>query len=662
MIIKKTSFFQLFVVTFLLSLSFPSTSIGETKDLVDSTKLIQEKRVKLPNGTNAHCEKKSDLFLIISSFNPDTKRTLDYIANFDKILAKSYPNDYLILVEDLAAKDFAHDAYLWKSRIKAVTDKYLDRNLKAIIALGQEAWSGLISQTDIPKRIPIFGAFISSNGIHLPTSPTDDTWEPVWVNSARKARKRYISGGSIVSHNVFRNVELILSYFPETKNIAFVTDNSYGGVTLKAYFKKNIDKLPPLNYLYLDSRLHYLSEIKQTINELPKESAILLATWKINKDGQYYLPNSLEELLSSRPDLPVFTLTGKGLENVAIGGYIPQYTHPPAAIANQIINYEKGNLDSIRFINDGGELNFNSNKIEEFKIDEKRLPLHSRVVNISDPRIKTYKRYLYIISTITLILAFFIVALTILHTRNKKLRNKLERNSHELKKAKELAEESDRLKSAFLANMSHEIRTPLNAIVGFSNLLTQDDFPEKDKNEATKIIAKNSELLLTLITDILDISGLEAGKMMFHLEEANVNEICNQVIETTSYLHKESVKLFFIPGEKELIIKTDAHRFSQILLNLITNAIKFTDEGSITITYKVQNNNTILFSVTDTGVGIPLEKQDKLFQRFGKLNIFKQGNGLGLAISKLIVTRFGGEIWLDPNYRKGARFFFTHPL
>ena len=408
MIRKKTFLHILLAVTFLFTLSLPSTLIARANDSVKSPQVALGSRVKLHNTSIDHFGKETDVFLIISSFNPDTKRTVEYIAEFENSLANSYPNNYIVLVEDLAAKDFSNDAYLWESRIKRVVDKYLNRNLKAIIAIGQEAWAGLISQKNIPDSVPIFGSFISSNGLNLPTAPLDETWEPMWINSARKARKISLAGGSIATYSPFKNIELILSYFPNTKNVALITDNTYGGVSIKAYFKYNIEKLPPLNYQYLDSRLNYFSELKQAIKELPKNSAILLATWKVNKDGQYYLPNSLEDLLSPRPDIPVFTLTGTGLENVAIGGYIPQYLHSATIITNQIINYEKGNLDSLRFINDGGVYSFNHKKLEEYNITPETLPLHSRVVNISDPRIQTYKSYLYIISIIAIILSCFL--------------------------------------------------------------------------------------------------------------------------------------------------------------------------------------------------------------------------------------------------------------
>ena len=181
----------------------------------------------------------------------------------------------------------------------------------------------------------------------------------------------------------------------------------------------------------------------------------------------------------------------------------------------------------------------------------------------------------------------------------------------------------------------------------------------------TSIIARNSELLLTLITDILDFSRLETGKLNFIYKEVNVNELCNQVIKTSAHMKKNDVKYEVVDGEPGLFIRSDAHRLSQVMLNLVTNSAKYTEKGSIKIEYKITEKRgfkELLFMVTDTGKGIPEEKHSKLFERFGKLDDFKQGAGLGLAISKQIVTKLGGEIWIDPHYKHGARFCFTHPL
>ena len=233
----------------------------------------------------------------------------------------------------------------------------------------------------------------------------------------------------------------------------------------------------------------------------------------------------------------------------------------------------------------------------------------------------------------------------------------------ELMSAKDRAEESNRLKSAFLANMSHEIRTPLNAIVGFSALLGDESISEEDRNVYMGIVNQNSDLLLTLIGDILDISRLETGKISFTLHPENIVAICQQVISTTAHGRKKGVECVFNPPVESFILKTDSQRLSQVLINLLTNASKFTEKGTIALAFEIQKEQRrILFSVSDTGCGIPRERQERVFNRFEKLNEFKQGTGLGLAICKQIVLRFGGNIWIDPEYTEGARFVFSHPI
>lgn len=250
-----------------------------------------------------------------------------------------------------------------------------------------------------------------------------------------------------------------------------------------------------------------------------------------------------------------------------------------------------------------------------------------------------------------------------LYYRNKKLKISLENRGRELIAAKEKAEESDMLKSAFLANMSHEIRTPLNAIVGFSALLGDESISEEDRNVYMGIVNQNSDLLLTLIGDILDISRLETGKISFTLHPENIVAICQQVISTTAHGRKKDVECVFNPPVESFILKTDSQRLSQVLINLLTNASKFTEKGTIALAFEIQKEQRrILFSVSDTGCGIPRERQERVFNRFEKLNEFKQGTGLGLAICKQIVLRFGGNIWIDPEYTEGARFVFSHPI
>lgn len=226
--------------------------------------------------------------------------------------------------------------------------------------------------------------------------------------------------------------------------------------------------------------------------------------------------------------------------------------------------------------------------------------------------------------------------------------------------AKEKAEEADRLKSAFLANMSHEIRTPLNAIVGFSSLLEEAEDAEEKHLYAT-IIEENNKLLLQLISDILDLSKIEAGTFDIIPEQVDAQQLCNELLQSMQVRATEQVEILLAPELPELTFTSDKNRLYQVLLNFVTNALKFTSEGSIIIDYRI-NGNEVRFSVQDTGMGIEPEKQEAIFTRFVKLNNFIAGTGLGLPICQSIVTQLGGKIGVESEPGKGSCFWFTHPI
>lgn len=231
----------------------------------------------------------------------------------------------------------------------------------------------------------------------------------------------------------------------------------------------------------------------------------------------------------------------------------------------------------------------------------------------------------------------------------------------ELIQAKEKAEESDRLKSAFLANMSHEIRTPLNAIVGFSSLLAETD--EADlRHVYMSLVQENNELLLNLISDILDISKIEAGAIDLTTGWVDVPQLCREVIATFSHKKRENaVELRFDENSPQIVIDADKNRIIQVLSNFMTNALKFTAKGSITLSYTLEDENQVRFCVTDTGKGIPDEQKHEIFNRFVKLDSFVQGAGLGLSICQSLVKRMGGTIGVESREGEGSCFWFTHP-
>lgn len=241
---------------------------------------------------------------------------------------------------------------------------------------------------------------------------------------------------------------------------------------------------------------------------------------------------------------------------------------------------------------------------------------------------------------------------------------RLKRSQIRQEAMKEKAVQAIQRKNMFLSNMGHEVRTPLNAIVGFSAVLTDEDesFDDESRREFSEIIKVNSFQLLKLINDILDFSDFENDNITFNIRTHDAVKLCNEVVETVMASRKLEVEMRFDTDLSVLMLDTDDARLRQVLINLLVNAAKFTEQGSIVLELKMADAGTALFSVTDTGCGIPPEKQHLIFERFEKLNDFVQGSGLGLSICQLIVKYMNGKLWVDSGYTRGARFCFTHPL
>lgn len=259
-----------------------------------------------------------------------------------------------------------------------------------------------------------------------------------------------------------------------------------------------------------------------------------------------------------------------------------------------------------------------------------------------------------------LILGSGVWLFVIAHRRN----NKLIASRKKLSIVREETADSIQSKSMFLSNMSHELRTPLNAIVGFSAILTSSDqIDSETKQQCGDNIKQNSELLLKLIRDVVDLSGLKGENICFSYNTYNVISLCRSVIDTIEKVKQSAAALHFTTSLDQLEVYTDNGRLQQVLINLLVNATKFTKEGTITLTLQVDEvRREAVFAVEDTGCGIPLERQPRIFERFEKLHEGVQGVGLGLSICQLIVEHVGGRIWVDSSYTRGARFIFTHPL
>ena len=304
-------------------------------------------------------------------------------------------------------------------------------------------------------------------------------------------------------------------------------------------------------------------------------------------------------------------------------------------------------------------------EVEQLQKEKSDLLLH-----MQEEKLQTIYTILISLVVVLLVVAMMFCRISKLNQKLKKSeaivvqQNKeLTENGEELRKAKERAETASQMKTTFIQSMSHEIRTPLNAIVGFSQVLSAYFKNEDETKEYASIIETSSTNLLRLVSDVLDISYLDQSEELPYNKPDDINNCCQTSIERSRDSVKPGVSLYFEPQCRRLTILTNPARVAQVLTHLLHNAAKFTDRGSIILAYTIaESPSRIIYTVTDTGKGIPAEQQEYVFERFAKLNDFSQGTGLGLPICRIIAEKLGGSLIIDKEYTGGCRFIFTLPL
>ncbi|MDR3140637.1 MAG: response regulator [Tannerellaceae bacterium] len=696
-----------------------------------------------------------------------TQNISEFLDEYERLEGKS-----AIVIENMNCKSL-FEAPAWKAKMEDILSKYTKENEPdMIIILGQEGWSSYLSIDHKDKNaVPVLCAMVSANAILLPDSATSlIDWMPESMDVQGLLDANPNVSGYLYSYDVRKNIDLIRDLYPETKHIALITDNSYGGVALQSHVEKEMKEMDDLELILLDGRKNSIYTIIEQIEKLPTHTVILLGTWRVDMNERYYIGNATYSMMPARPDLPAFTLSFTGLGHWAIGGYVPLYRTFGKDLARRAIDLENGAIrmkDIKATLLPNGYV-FDAYKIKEMGIAARSLPAGAEFINEDTALLSQYKYE--ILLAVTCILLLFLIMLAYFFYRSNRLKDRLmdlqadnaiimnnvrasivfikpdytikwrndvvfecipdpgpknccviddgiapyctdctvvkametrkqaetiqhcttgryihvlanpitdnkgeflgvvvkkeditslKKTELELIKAKEKAEESDRLKSAFLANMSHEIRTPLNAIVGFSGLLASTDDPD-EREEYVGIIHTNNELLLQLINDILDLAKIEAGTLDFVFANVDVNRLFADIEQTSRIKARKTVHVSFEDKAPCCVIRTDKNRLLQVITNFLNNAIKFTNEGSIRFGYHIRENS-LYFYVTDTGVGVRKEECGKIFERFAKLNNFVQGTGLGLSICQTIVHKLGGEIGVESEYGKGSTFWFTLP-
>ena len=620
-----------------------------------------------PFGAEARRAKR---VLVITSYNPDTQKMYNALSDFNQEMnRRNGKNGVIIEIENMNCKGLS-EAHEWKSRMAGLLKMKSKTPPDLVITLGQEAWASYLSQTSkMARRTPVMPAMVSSNTVFLNGKDTCNlrTCRPrsVYYNEINDFN---IAGGIFYKYDIEKSLQLTRLLFPKTRRIALITDFSLGGLAMQSHVMRIMKNHKDIDIILLDGRKHTLFDICAEMKRLPQKGTVIwLGTWRIDSSENYNLTSTSDVLRQACPQIPAIALSSVGMGNWAVGGYLPEYSaqgEQLADLASDFLNNKKSAYNRSRFIIMPCKMSFDMQQLYTFNIDKDNLPDDAIILNSPSD---FFTEHQGIILTVLSILAFLTLSLlTALYyiIKIRKLKRSLEIQSGELKAAKDAAEKANSVKTSFIANMSHEIRTPLNAIVGFANLMGEDDYDKEDKQQFSHIIQENSNLLLNLINDILDISKIESGKLPICWEKCDIFDLCRtSMLSVKQARCLENVEFIEDFPTDQLIIDTDPSRLKQVVINLLTNASKFTKRGFIKLCiHPDQKSGMITFAVADTGTGIPADKAEMVFERFVKLNQYVQGTGLGLPLSKVIIESLGGKIWVDTEYTQGARFVFTHPM
>lgn len=597
--------------------------------------------------------------MLITSYAYDSKRLSDFTNEF-VTEAQRHNIDLDMMTESMGVLGL-NNFNEWKVMMKSIIKSHDHSKMKALILLGQEAWATYINLDTILPNVPFYGCYVSDAGVRLPdTLNNPNNWEPGSISTEQLAVDRGGSGAVMFDFDIRGTIESAIRLCPDIENVAMITDNSYGGVTILAKYR-NVMKngFYRLRSIELDGRKLSAIQLKNRIDSLPRKTIILFGTWYVGYKGTFYSDKTIIQIMSSRKDIPVFTITGKYLKEIAISGVVPKFSESHQEFITNILNdIQNGKSEKI-FIKTENEYQINYTNLEYFGLNKKLVPKDAVGIGNENKELEKLRKSTQVLSVI--VCAFLIIILVIISlsisVRNKN--NQLRLQKLALEKSEERAKKSDQLKSRFLANLSHEVNTPANGLLGFIQVL-EEKVPNFE-SEFSKEIKESTYKLLDVINKIVEFSKLDTGMLEFDYEEF---DIC-QVIQSQKERYMESCKsknveiISNMPIDK-CVINWDKPKAERIISILVTNAIKFTHKGNITIGFYPSDIGITLY-VSDTGIGIQEANQKRIFERFEKVDEFTEGAGLGLAFIKEITEKCGGKVRLVSKPDVGSRFILDIP-
>ena len=534
---------------------------------------------------------------------------------------------------------------------------------------------------DVPPRLIVF---IGDPGWIVCRELFDDVWEdvPVIITNARDRlpatldillsheeltesntvpayewRKGYNVTTLGQVYYVKETIGLMRQLMPDMKRLAFISDDRYISEAVRGDVEQAMTgSFPELAFEQLSTRNISTEMLLDTLKSYDKTTGLIYYSWfeTHNQDDNNYLFDHIQEIITRFVHSPLFLLAPEDLSNNTFaGGYYVSVESFGDSLLQLIHRVLEGEFprDIPPALGGKPAAYLCYPALQSYDIPVSLYPKEAVYINLPVSFFEQYKKE--ILMTVVLLLVVVSAVGYYIHI--------LKRAHQRMKEAQLKAEEANQLKSAFLANMSHEIRTPLNAIVGFSNLLSMVEDKE-EMLEYAGIIETNTELLLQLINDILDMSKIESGMYDFHVTQVDANQLMSEVEQVARLrIRTDEVSLSFAERLPQCVFHTDKNRLIQVLTNLVVNAIKFTSQGEIQIGYRLQDAHTLYFYVSDTGCGMSAEQCEHVFERFVKYNTFIQGTGLGLSICKMIIEKLGGEIGVQSESGKGSVFWFTLP-
>ena len=533
---------------------------------------------------------------------------------------------------------------------------------------------------DVPPRLIVF---IGDPGWIVCRELFDDVWKdvPVIITNARDRLPATLD--ILLSHEELTESNTVPAYewrkgynvttlgqvyyvketiglmrqMPDMKRLAFISDDRYISEAVRGDVEQAMTgSFPELAFEQLSTRNISTEMLLDTLKSYDKTTGLIYYSWfeTHNQDDNNYLFDHIQEIITRFVHSPLFLLAPEDLSNNTFaGGYYVSVESFGDSLLQLIHRVLEGEFprDIPPALGGKPAAYLCYPALQSYDIPVSLYPKEAVYINLPVSFFEQYKKE--ILMTVVLLLVVVSAVGYYIHI--------LKRAHQRMKEAQLKAEEANQLKSAFLANMSHEIRTPLNAIVGFSNLLSMVEDKE-EMLEYAGIIETNTELLLQLINDILDMSKIESGMYDFHVTQVDANQLMSEVEQVAHLrIRTDEVSLSFAERLPQCVFHTDKNRLIQVLTNLVVNAIKFTSQGEIQIGYRLQDAHTLYFYVSDTGCGMSAEQCEHVFERFVKYNTFIQGTGLGLSICKMIIEKLGGEIGVQSESGKGSVFWFTLP-